>query len=184
MCVLIICCCCDRFVTGLLDGFQDKKRKQSMYSIAKDIGLPATFVELRHQATHEELPALPKFRSAAKKAMDWIWDYYWRDLVDKKGEGGISGLTEGEEEGRPGTGAHADADDVEVKIEGGDDASSGGREKSAVQMRGQLWKTKLLIDYTEDAIYGKGKGKGRERGQGQGKGWATFCNLFPVNRRY
>ncbi|KAH0522262.1 hypothetical protein TsFJ059_006140 [Trichoderma semiorbis] len=69
-----------RFVTGLLDGHQDKLRKQSMYSIAKNIGLPATFVELRHQATHEQLPSLAKLRSAARKALVWIWDYYWKHL--------------------------------------------------------------------------------------------------------
>lgn len=69
-----------RFVTGLLDGHQDKLRKQSMYSIAKVIGLPATFVELRHQATHEQLPSLAKLRPAAHKALDWIWDYYWKQL--------------------------------------------------------------------------------------------------------
>ncbi|GAB0145090.1 hypothetical protein EsHS_00005534 [Epichloe bromicola] len=71
------------FVTGLLDGHQDRQRKQSMYSIAKTIGLPATFVELRHQATHEQLPSLAKLRSAAKKALDWIWNYYWKHLVDE-----------------------------------------------------------------------------------------------------
>ncbi|KAF5722505.1 Las1 [Fusarium mundagurra] len=69
-----------RFVTGLLDGHQDKQRKQSMYSIAKTIGLPATFVELRHQSTHEQLPSLAKLRTAAKKALLWIWDYYWKQL--------------------------------------------------------------------------------------------------------
>lgn len=71
-----------RFVTGLLDGHQDKQRKQSMYSLARTIGLPATFVELRHQSTHEQLPSLAKLRSAAKKALRWIWDYYWRPLAD------------------------------------------------------------------------------------------------------
>jgi ribosomal biogenesis protein LAS1 len=71
-----------RFVTGLLDSHQDKLRKLSMYSIAKTIGLPATFVELRHQATHEQLPSLVKLRSAANKALDWIWVYYWQHLTD------------------------------------------------------------------------------------------------------
>ncbi|KAL2075660.1 hypothetical protein VTL71DRAFT_603 [Oculimacula yallundae] len=66
-----------RFVTGLLDGHQTKNRKLSMYSIAKTIGLPATYVELRHQATHEELPSLSKLRTATQKALHWIWDYYW-----------------------------------------------------------------------------------------------------------
>ncbi|KAM3535075.1 hypothetical protein MY4038_001651 [Beauveria bassiana] len=69
-----------RFVTGLLDGHQDKLRKQSMYSLAKAIGLPATFVELRHQATHEQLPSLAKLRPAAHTALDWIWHYYWKQL--------------------------------------------------------------------------------------------------------
>ncbi|KAF4119613.1 ribosomal biogenesis protein LAS1 [Geosmithia morbida] len=71
-----------RFVTGLLDGQQDKIRKQSMYSLAKTIGLPAAFVELRHQTTHEELPSTPKLRKAAVKAMDWIWEQYWSRLGD------------------------------------------------------------------------------------------------------
>ncbi|KAK2742117.1 hydroxyacylglutathione hydrolase [Colletotrichum kahawae] len=51
-----------------------------MYSVAKTIGLPATFVELRHQATHEQLPSLAKLRSAARKALAWIWEYYWQHL--------------------------------------------------------------------------------------------------------
>ncbi|TGJ86173.1 hypothetical protein E0Z10_g2604 [Xylaria hypoxylon] len=70
-----------RFVTGLLDGQQDKLRKMSMYSIAKNIGLPATFVELRHQATHEQLPSLSKLRSASNNALAWIWEFYWKDLA-------------------------------------------------------------------------------------------------------
>lgn len=76
-----------RFVTGLLDSHQDKRRKLSMYSIAKTIGLPATYVELRHQATHEELPSLPKLRIAARKALKWIWDFYWAELtIDEAGD--------------------------------------------------------------------------------------------------
>jgi len=72
-----------RFVTGLLDGYQDKKYKLSMYSIAKNIGLPATFVELRHQCTHEELPSLSKLRGAAARSLTWIWEQYWSSLEGK-----------------------------------------------------------------------------------------------------
>ncbi|KAK8030511.1 hypothetical protein PG990_000245 [Apiospora arundinis] len=79
-----------RFVTGLLDGQQEKQQKQSMWSIAKLIGLPATFVELRHQCTHEQLPPLLKLRSAAKKSLDWIWDYYWCHLPDNEAQGSSS----------------------------------------------------------------------------------------------
>lgn len=77
--MLIFC----RFVTGLLDGYQDKKHKLSMYSIAKNIGLPATFVELRHQCTHEELPTLVKLRAAAARSLTWIWEQYWSSLDSK-----------------------------------------------------------------------------------------------------
>lgn len=61
-----------------------------MWSIAKLIGLPATFVELRHQCTHEQLPPLLKLRSAAKKSLDWIWDYYWCHLPDNEAQGSSS----------------------------------------------------------------------------------------------
>lgn len=62
-----------------------------MYSIAKTIELPATFVELRHQCTHEQMPSLLKLRSAAKKALEWIWHYYWRDLPDSDPGDGAGG---------------------------------------------------------------------------------------------
>ncbi|RCI08634.1 hypothetical protein L249_4878 [Ophiocordyceps polyrhachis-furcata BCC 54312] len=69
-----------RFVTGLLDGHQDKLRKQSMYTIAASIGLPSAFVELRHQSTHEQLPSRARLRAMAERALVWIWDYYWKHL--------------------------------------------------------------------------------------------------------
>jgi ribosomal biogenesis protein LAS1 len=59
-----------------------------MYSVAKTLGLPATYVELRHQATHEELPSLQKLRTASQKALLWIWDYYWVHLsIDDEAAG-------------------------------------------------------------------------------------------------
>ena len=54
-----------------------------MYTIAKTLGLPATYVELRHQATHEELPSLSKLRVATQKALKWIYDYYWVHLNEE-----------------------------------------------------------------------------------------------------
>ncbi|KAI6383665.1 hypothetical protein MCOR25_000114 [Pyricularia grisea] len=75
-----------RFVTGLLDSHQDKAHKMSMYSVAKTIGLPATFVELRHQATHEQLPSLTRLRAGAQAGLVWIWDYYWKQLSATDGD--------------------------------------------------------------------------------------------------
>lgn len=51
-----------------------------MYGVAKTIGLPASFVELRHQGTHEPMPSLAQLRPAARRALVWIWEYYWRNL--------------------------------------------------------------------------------------------------------
>lgn len=85
-----------RFVTGLLDGHQDRARKLSMYGVAKTVGLPAGFVELRHQGTHEPMPGLAQLRPAAGRALVWIWEYYWRNLPDVpaglgQGEGEVAG---------------------------------------------------------------------------------------------
>lgn len=63
----------------------------SMYAVAKTIGLPATFVELRHQVTHEQLPSLAKLRSASRRALAWIWDYYWRHLTERRHDGEAAG---------------------------------------------------------------------------------------------
>jgi len=76
-------------VTGLLDGYQDKRHKLSMYSIAERIGLPAPFVELRHQCTHEELPSLSKLRAAAERSLTWIWEHYWQGMEDENASADI-----------------------------------------------------------------------------------------------
>jgi ribosomal biogenesis protein LAS1 len=41
------------------------------------IGLPLSFVELRHEAAHRELPSLVLLRSYTNRALEWLWDYYW-----------------------------------------------------------------------------------------------------------
>lgn len=78
-------------MTGLLDSHQDKSHKMSMYSVAKTIGLPATFVELRHQAAHEQLPSLTRLRAGATAGLDWIWEYYWKQLTPDDGGRGEAG---------------------------------------------------------------------------------------------
>lgn len=51
-----------------------------MFQKAIDLGLPASFVELRHEATHRELPSLVVLRSAAQRSLEWLWDYYWAKI--------------------------------------------------------------------------------------------------------
>lgn len=51
-----------------------------MFQRAVDLGLPASFVELRHEATHRELPSLVVLRGAAQRSLEWLWDYYWAKI--------------------------------------------------------------------------------------------------------
>ncbi|KNG80658.1 hypothetical protein ANOM_011148 [Aspergillus nomiae NRRL 13137] len=68
-----------RFVTGLVDSKLHGQRK-TMFQRAIDLGLPASFVELRHEATHRELPSLTVLRNAAQRSLEWLWDYYWAKI--------------------------------------------------------------------------------------------------------
>lgn len=72
-----------RFVTGLLDSHQESRWKQSMFDVARLVGLPESLVELRHQITHEQLPSLPKLRRGADQALAWIRNQYWHDFPER-----------------------------------------------------------------------------------------------------
>lgn len=56
-----------------------------MADIAKKIGMPAEFVGLRHEATHEELPGLQRLVGACEEGLEWLWGVYWSRL--REGEG-------------------------------------------------------------------------------------------------
>ncbi|GAA5989055.1 hypothetical protein JCM11641_002310 [Rhodosporidiobolus odoratus] len=71
-----------RFVNSLVDPLQTTYYARSIASLAAQIGLPLWFVELRHQATHEELPSLSVLRDAARQALDWLYTFYWHPLLN------------------------------------------------------------------------------------------------------
>ena len=56
-----------------------------MYVKAQQVGLPAVLVDLRHEATHGDMPSLTELRSAAKRALQWLWDDYWMSLERREG---------------------------------------------------------------------------------------------------
>jgi ribosomal biogenesis protein LAS1 len=56
-----------RLVNGLVDPLQLGAYARSIASIAAQLGLPSWLVELRHAATHEDLPSLQVLREAAKE---------------------------------------------------------------------------------------------------------------------
>lgn len=51
-----------------------------MFQRAVDLGLPASFVELRHEATHREPPSLVVLRKATQRSLEWLWDNYWAEV--------------------------------------------------------------------------------------------------------
>jgi hypothetical protein len=66
-----------RFVNGFVDAQQQGAHAMSIYILAKHLGMPAWFVELRHAGTHEQLPGLPVLNAACTKALQWLYDHYW-----------------------------------------------------------------------------------------------------------
>ncbi|OCH92729.1 Las1-domain-containing protein [Obba rivulosa] len=66
-----------RLVNGLVDPLQLGAYARSIASIASQLGVPAWFVELRHAATHEDLPSLEVLREAARESMAWLLHNYF-----------------------------------------------------------------------------------------------------------
>lgn len=67
-----------RAVNGLVDPSQQGTFADSIFSIARTIGLPGWIVELRHEATHNQLPSLIVLRSAARHLLEWYHVNYWQ----------------------------------------------------------------------------------------------------------
>ncbi|KAJ7462768.1 Las1-like-domain-containing protein [Mycena galericulata] len=66
-----------RLVNGLVDPLQLGAYARSIASIANQLGLPPWLVELRHAATHEDLPSLELLRQAARESMTWLLHNYF-----------------------------------------------------------------------------------------------------------
>ena len=66
-----------RAVNGLVDPSQQGYYAEAVSVLAARMGLPQWLVELRHDATHGQLPTLPVLRSAADCILLWLNDNYW-----------------------------------------------------------------------------------------------------------
>ncbi|CAO3617577.1 unnamed protein product [Mucor hiemalis] len=73
-----------RFVNGLVDREQKGKFAKSINSLARSMGLPSWFVDLRHASTHERLPSLTVLRAGALQAVGWLHDNYWIHNIKPK----------------------------------------------------------------------------------------------------
>lgn len=66
-----------RMVNGIVDSQQKGKVAQSVAKLASWVGLAPLLVEIRHEATHNELPTLATLRVAGDLALDWLKVNYW-----------------------------------------------------------------------------------------------------------
>lgn len=69
--------CLLRLVNGILDPQQSKQHAQSIASLAKQVDLPRILVDIRHEATHQQLPSLPMLQMASRAALEWLQRHYW-----------------------------------------------------------------------------------------------------------
>ncbi|MEW5305040.1 MAG: hypothetical protein WDW36_007606 [Sanguina aurantia] len=66
-----------RMVNGVSDSQQRGKTASSVASLSSQAGLPRVLVDIRHSATHGELPSLPLLRLGARTALEWLRTCYW-----------------------------------------------------------------------------------------------------------
>ncbi|KAG1749642.1 Las1-like-domain-containing protein [Suillus paluster] len=71
-----------RMVNGLVDPLQAGAYARSIASIAAQLGLPSWLVELRHAATHEDLPSLEVLREAARESLTWLLHNYFLPTIN------------------------------------------------------------------------------------------------------
>lgn len=69
--------CFLRFVNGYVDKNKDANSSRAVYHVARRLGMPSHFVELRHAATHDSLPSLELLRICVQDALSWLWNHYW-----------------------------------------------------------------------------------------------------------
>jgi len=73
-----------RFVNSVADTFQTSMYAQSIFQISQRIGLPIWLVELRHAATHEELPSLEVLRDACIASLHWLQTHFWQPTLTRR----------------------------------------------------------------------------------------------------
>ncbi|KAK9841905.1 hypothetical protein WJX84_000441 [Apatococcus fuscideae] len=67
-----------RLVNGVADSAQKGKVASSVANLAGYAGIPRMLIDIRHEASHNELPALPLLRTAASQALAWLQATYWK----------------------------------------------------------------------------------------------------------
>ena len=76
-----------RSINGLADALhQDRAVATSIAQRSSQLGIPNWLVEIRHQATHNQLPSLAVLRLAATTLLHYFEAVYWEPLMKKRDE--------------------------------------------------------------------------------------------------
>ncbi|CAN1250125.1 Protein LAS1 [Linum perenne] len=76
MLAMLYCMAILRLVNCVIEKTR-KKNESSIAEAAGAIGIPRSLIDIRHEGSHRDLPALPLVRDSAAKAIDWLKWYYW-----------------------------------------------------------------------------------------------------------
>ena len=72
-----------RFVNGVSDSCQKGKVAGSVSKNADGAGLHPMLVDIRHEATHNQVPSLHMLRLAASHSLSWLYSNYWAAQSDR-----------------------------------------------------------------------------------------------------
>lgn len=87
-----------RFVNAIADNAQKSKFAQSVEKLFTGLGWPSWIVDLRHGATHDDLPSLATLRIAAVQLLGLLQERYWdpqAELVAELEQGELPGRVDG-----------------------------------------------------------------------------------------
>jgi hypothetical protein len=66
-----------RLVNGICDPSQKGKFAVSVQTLASQLNVPRTLVDIRHDSTHNQLPSIQRLRKASEDAIGWLNVHYW-----------------------------------------------------------------------------------------------------------
>ncbi|KAJ1963609.1 rRNA-processing protein las1 [Dimargaris xerosporica] len=66
-----------RFFNLLVDTRQTGRYAQAVSKLAAQLDMPPWFADIRHAATHGDMPSLTILRTVCQEALDWLYTHYW-----------------------------------------------------------------------------------------------------------
>ena len=80
-----------------MDPSQNGKYAAPVMTLAKKIGIPVVLVDIRMEASHQELPPLGTLRHGSECALQWLFERYWnaqRQVLDAVRDGACEAVAE------------------------------------------------------------------------------------------